>query len=121
MVRKGGRRSRKNSRKYRGGNGNGTPSAPSPSEYSSATSYAETVLGGTNSQYARVFDQGSGSTNTGNAIIGVQGQKAGSRRRRRRGGSFGSIVNQAIVPFGILAMQQSYRRKRRGGKRTQKH
>jgi len=39
--------------------------------------------------------------------------------KSRRGGFLGSLINQAIVPFGILAAQQTYR-KRRGGKRTRK-
>ena len=41
------------------------------------------------------------------------------RVKSRRGGFLGSLINQAIVPFGILAAQQTYR-KRRGGKRTRK-
>jgi hypothetical protein len=41
------------------------------------------------------------------------------KTKSRRGGFLGSLINQAIVPFGILGMQQSYRRKRRGG--TRKH
>ena len=39
--------------------------------------------------------------------------------KSRRGGFLGSLINQAIVPFGILAAQQTYR-KRSGGKRTRK-
>ena len=41
------------------------------------------------------------------------------KTKSRRGGFLGSLINQAIVPFGILGMQQSYRRKRQGG--TRKH
>ena len=40
-------------------------------------------------------------------------------RRSRRGGFLGALINQAIVPFSLLGMQQSYRRKHRGG--TKKH
>jgi len=36
-----------------------------------------------------------------------------------RGGFLGSIINQALVPFGLLAAQQTYRKKS-GGKRTRK-
>ena len=43
------------------------------------------------------------------------------RTRSRRGGFLGSLINQAIVPFGILGMQQTYRKKRHGGKHTRKH
>jgi hypothetical protein len=49
--------------------------------------------------------------------------------KSRRGGFLGSLINQAVVPFGILAAQQTYRKKRggkhtrksRGGKRSRKH
>jgi hypothetical protein len=41
------------------------------------------------------------------------------KTKSRRGGFLGSLINQAIVPFSILGMQQSYRRKRRGGTRKQ--
>jgi hypothetical protein len=44
----------------------------------------------------------------------IMQQRAG--RRRRRGGFLGEVINQAAVPLSILAMQQTYRRKR-GGKR----
>jgi hypothetical protein len=43
------------------------------------------------------------------------------RTRSRRGGNLGSLVNQAIVPFSILGMQQTYKKNRRGGKHTRKH
>jgi len=39
--------------------------------------------------------------------------------KSRRGGFLGSLINQAVVPFGILAAQQTYRKKR-GGKRSRK-
>lgn len=41
-------------------------------------------------------------------------------RKSRRGGFLGSLINQAIVPFSILGLQQTYRKKR-GGKHTRKH
>jgi hypothetical protein len=44
-------------------------------------------------------------------------QRAGSRHRRgRKGGFLGEVINQAIVPIGLLGLQQTYRRKK-GGKR----
>ena len=123
----GGRRRR---HKMRGGNG--------PSPYSSASSYSSYVNGSENSQYDRVFSQsGSYGSVPGNTSIGAQGQNAnmigtpnanslsliqsaGSRHRhrrgrhhftkKRRGGFLGQVINQAVVPFGILGMQQSYRR-----------
>jgi len=45
--------------------------------------------------------------------------KKGSRTKKH-GGFLGQIINQAIVPFGLLGAQQTYRRKRSGGK-TRKH
>ena len=42
--------------------------------------------------------------------------RAASRGRSRRGGLWGEVLNQAIVPFGILGMQQTFRRKKHGGK-----
>ena len=44
----------------------------------------------------------------------------GGKVRQRRGGFIGEVVNQAIVPFSLLGMQQSYRRKRGGKKHTTK-
>jgi len=121
----GGRRHR---RKMRGGSDGG-------SGYTSASTYNTYVNGSGDSQYDRTFSTSGGYSNIqGNLLIGAQGQNtsmagvpnanslsliqsAGSRRRkskyhtkRRRGGFLGQVVNQAIVPFGILGMQQSYRR-----------
>lgn len=109
---------RSHRRRHRGG-----ASAPNPSSYSSAASYGEAVNGGTNSQYSRVFNQGNNLSNTGNAIIGLQGQKAGRKSHRKRGGflGLGSVINQAAVPFSILGMQQTYRRKKNGGKHSRRH
>lgn len=130
MSRKSYRRHtrRTRSRKHRGGAG-----APDPSSYSSASTYGMAVNGTGDSQYNRVFSQtGPDANSQSNAIMGLQGQKAGKRMRRggaptlaelafaprrggskkRRGGFIGEVVNQAIVPFGILGMQQTYRKTR---------
>jgi hypothetical protein len=126
------RHSRRHGRRHKGGAGE---------PYSSAASYGEYVNNSENSQYNRVFSEtGPYSSVPGNTIIGAQGQnshwpgvpnsqqlsliqKAGKRgSRKRSGGLWGSVINQAIVPFSLLAMQQTYRRKRQGGKkRTRKH
>lgn len=122
---------RKYKHKMRGGNG--------VYPYSSESTYGNYVNGSENSQYDRVFSQsGAYASVPGNTIIGAQGQNAnmvgipnasslsliqsaGSRRRhrkvkhntkKRRGGFLGQVINQAIVPFGLLGMQQSYRRNR---------
>ena len=109
MPRKG-----KGSRRYRGGAG-----AASPSSYSSAAGYGVAVNGPTvEGQFDRTF------MGTGPATYrGVQGQMTGGKRSRRGGflGAMGSVVNQAIVPFSILGMQQTYGRKRHGGRRTRRH
>jgi hypothetical protein len=103
------------------------------SNYSSASTYAEYVNGSTNAQYARTFDQsGPYADRSGNVLIGAQGQwakepnvptqqnlslvQSAGKSRKKRGGLLGSVINQAIVPFGILGLQQTYGRKRRGGK-----
>lgn len=39
-----------------------------------------------------------------------------SRSRSKRGGFFGEVVNQAVVPFTLLGLQQTFRRK---GKKSQ--
>ena len=110
------RHSRRHKRSQRGGN------------YSSASTYGSYVNGSGDSQYNRVFDQG--NSNQSNIIIGSQGQNshqagipsgqnlslvqsAGSRHRKRgkRGGFWGQVINQALVPFSILGLQQTYRRK----------
>ena len=47
---------------------------------------------------------------------GTKSKKGRSRKNRsRRGGFLGNVVNQAIVPFGLLAAQQYY------GKRVKKN
>jgi hypothetical protein len=78
------------------------------------------------SQFNRVFGNGGNS----NIITGAQGQnsglpptvaqKAGGRRRSKKGGFWGEVINQAIVPFGILGLQQTYRRKRHTGGKTRR-
>ena len=104
------------SRRYRGGAG-----AASPSSYSSAASYGVAVNGPTTEgQFDRTF------MGTGPATYrGVQGQMTGGKRRSRgrRGGflgAMGSVINQAIVPFSILGMQQTYRKKHRGGRKSRR-
>jgi len=108
----------------------GGMNSASPDTYSSAATYALATAGDTNTQYNNVFDI-SRSNQPGNALVGLQGQTVGgrrksrsqsksrSRRRRRsrsqKGGLWG-VINKALVPFGLLAMQQTYRRKKGGSK-----
>ena len=107
MPRRSRSRGRGRSRSYRGGAG-----AANPSSYSSAATYMQQTVGGTNQQYDNVFRQGGMNTSQSNAIIGLEGQRAGGRRRNKRGGSF---VTDAIVPAAFLAGTYLYSR-RRGNK-----
>ena len=91
--------------------------APSPSSYSSAATYQMASTGSGDSQYNRVFDiNGPGGSTQAGSIIGIQGQRAGSRKRR--GGFFGQVIGQAAVPLTILGMQQTYRRRGRKTRRN---
>ena len=105
--------------------------------YTSGTTYGDYVNGSGDSQYARTFDQtGPYADRVGTLYVGAQGQwanpyntpsgenlsliQSAGKSRKRRGGLVGEVINQAIVPFGLLGLQQTYGRKRRGGK-TRKH
>jgi len=121
------RRHRSRSRRMRGGS------------YTSGSSYGTYVNGSPDSQFARTFDAtGPYAARAGSEYVGAQGQwsqqpnvpsaqnlsliqSAGRRRRSRRGGFFGEVINQAIVPFGLLGLQQTYRKKRTGGRKTRRH
>ena len=112
------------------------------STYTSGSTYGSYVNGSGDSQFARTFDTtGPFASRVGAEYVGAQGQNsqqfgspsaqnlslvqsAGRRRRRSKRGGFlglGGIINQAIVPFGILGMQQTYRKKSHGGRRSRKH
>lgn len=118
--------------------------------YSSASTYGTYVNGSGDSQYNRVFSlTGADANNKSNDIVGVQGQgltdygtpnatnlsliqSAGSKRkmrratrsrsrtRSRRGGYFGQVVNQAIVPFTLLGLQQTFGKKSKKVKGTRR-
>ena len=121
------RRHRSRSRRMRGGS------------YTSGSTYGSYVNGSGDSQFARTFDAtGPYASRVGAEYVGAQGQNvqqsgvpsdqnlsliqsAGRRRRSRRGGFFGEVINQAIVPFGLLGLQQTYRKKRTGGRKTRRH
>lgn len=116
------RRRRSRSRRMRGGS------------YTSGSTYGMYVNGSGDSQFARTFDAtGPYAARAGSEYVGAQGQwsqqpntpsaqnlalvqSAGKRRKSSRGGFFGEVINQAIVPFGLLGLQQTYRKKRSGGK-----
>ena len=107
--------------------------------YSSASSYGTYVDGGTiGQQFRDTFGQNHFG-NTSNSIVGAQQQNSGlsgqpnssnlalvqaaGRRRRRKGygssmsrkkrGGFFPIISQAAAPLGLLALQQTYKKKSR--------
>lgn len=138
---------KKSSKRYLGRGGThsqGMAPAPLPSSYSSAETYGNAVNGTVNSQMHRVFGNATGTAShygQSNASVGIQGQMAasvhplkGGRRRKsakkmtrksrgkgKCGGLFGPVLNQALVPFGILALQQSFGRKKSGNPETKKY
>jgi hypothetical protein len=105
--------------------------------YTSASTYGSYVNGTGDQQFSRTFDQsGPYGARMGTEYVGAQGQwgnqpnmpsaqnlsliqSAGSRRKR--GGLFGEVLSQAIVPAAILGMQQTYRKRRTGGRRTRRY
>lgn len=121
-------RGKRGSRKMRGGS------------YTSASTYGSYVNGPLDAQFARTFDTtGPYAARVGTEYVGAQGQNsqqfgspsaqnlslvqsAGRHRRSRRGGflELGGVINQAIVPFGILGLQQTYKKKNGGGRRSRK-
>ena len=120
------RKHRGTRRHRRGGAG-----AADPSTYSSGASYGMAVNGSGDSQFNRVFSQtGPDARFPSNQSVGAQGQNLGyspsnstqrGGSRKKKGGFWGHILNQALVPFSILGMQQTYRRKKHGGKKTRRH
>lgn len=111
-------RHRKRSNHRRGGAAAG---AANPSTYDSASTYMRATVGTGNQQYNNVFESSKNSSNS-NSIVGLQGQRAGKRggTKKRRGGYWSQVINQAIIPFTLLGLQQTYRRKK-GGRKTRRH
>jgi hypothetical protein len=124
----GGRR-----RRQRGGSGQ-PQGPPPPAPYSDGASYVYSNYGDGNTQWNNVFGPQSTST-MGNEIVNLNHPQmvqasvpqGGGRRRRgtrkgKRGGFFGNVVSQAIVPFGLLALQNKYSRHMRNKRHgTRKH
>lgn len=135
--RRNNRLSRRGSSKHRGFLGGSNPnfsadnyaSVNYPGNGGGGAGWVEGHYGTEDQQYHNVFDIGSKtlgnsfdlpSSNTPNngqlALI----QSAGARRRGRRGrmtkkrGGFlmGEVINQAVVPFGLLALQNRYGRRK---------
>ena len=111
---------RRNSKRTRTGGIN----AANPASYSSAATYALASAGNSDTQYNNVFDIGK-NNQQGNGLVGLQGQTVGGRRKRsssrsrsrsrsrsQKGGFWGGLISNALAPFSLLAMQQSFRRKK---------
>ena len=115
-----GRKHRRRTRKMRGGRAN----TLSPNNYETVTSnggssgwsYVNNIVGNLDQQYNKAL-MGNGSGNQ--LMSGGRRRRYKRSRRNRRGGSFASAVNTAIVPLGLLAAQQMY--KSRKLRKSRKH
>lgn len=140
MGRTNRRRNRKQSRRrstrHRGFLGGGladmSATVSYPNDGGGAAGWVEGKYGNEDQQYNSVFDIGSKTlgnsfTHLPQSLTPTPGslkliQQAGGRRRGRRGrgrmtkrrGGFlmGEVINQAVVPFGLLALQNRYGRRR---------
>jgi hypothetical protein len=88
-----------------------------------ASTYVEKLYGDGMQQFQSVF--GPQNTSQSNAFPvpppGYTGGKKskGKSRRNKKGGFWGQL-SQALVPFGILGLQQTFKRGKRGGKGTKR-
>ena len=131
------RQSRRRSNKHRGFLGGGALAESSasvnyPNNGGGGAGWVEGKYGDENQQYNSVFDIGSKTLGNSFTMLPASQtptpqslaliQSAGGRRRGRRGrgrmtkkrGGFlmGEVINQAIVPFGLLALQNRYGRRK---------
>lgn len=118
------RKHRRRTRKHRMRGGKGlvgnSYETVSSSGGPSAWSYVNNLVGGLDNQYNNSLI---GNTPGTNLVVGSRGTMSGGRRhrhRRRRGGSFGHVVANAVVPLGLLAAQQSYGRRTRRARKSKK-
>jgi hypothetical protein len=132
--RRNNRLSRRRSSKHRGFLGgsalaNTSATVSYPNNGGGGAGWVEGKYGGENQQYNSVFDNGSKTLGNSFTILPASQtptagnlaliQSAGGRRRRRgrmtkkRGGFLmGEVINQAVVPFGLLALQNRYGRRK---------
>ena len=126
MPRRRSRRNKRSRSRQRGGN------------YTSGASYGMYVNGTGPAQYDRTYSLSSPYSNSTTTYVGAQGenyiprdaanvnldliQSAGRRGKKgKKGGVFIPVLNQAIVPATILAMQQTYGRRGNGSNKTRRH
>jgi hypothetical protein len=91
-----------------------------PVSNSSGTSgwgYMNNIVGGLDQQYNSLMGSGSGNTLNIRSPSMAGGRKYS--RHHRRGGSFIPVIANAVVPLGLLAVQQTYG-KRTNSKRTRR-
>ena len=136
--RRNNRQSRRRSTKHRGFLGGATNSFSAdnyatvsyPGNGGGGAGWVEGKYGNENQQYNSVFDIGSKTLGNSFTILPASQtptpgnlaliQSAGARRKGRRGrmtkkrGGFlmGEVINQAVVPFGLLALQNRYGRRK---------
>jgi hypothetical protein len=90
-------------------------------DYGSAGNYTLNTVGNGDQQWKDTFEQVPGASNSGypgssNTLRSLSGQILGGRGRRRRGGNIlPAVLNEAAVPLSLLALQQSYKRNKKGG------
>ena len=136
--RRNNRQSRRRSSKHRGFLGGATNSFNAenyatvnyPGNGGGGAGWVEGKYGNEDQQYNSVFDIGSKTLGNSFTVLPASQtptpgnlaliQSAGARRRGRRGrmtkkrGGFlmGEVINQAVVPFGLLALQNRYGRRK---------
>ena len=108
----GGRRKRRSGKKRSIRGGQGISNATSGSDY------GVKINGLGDAQYARTFDNNTPGPAVYTSPLG--NKVGGGRNRSKKGGFWGEIISQALVPFSILGMQQTYRGNKHGGKRTKR-
>ena len=131
------RQSRRRSTKHRGFLGGATNNLSAdnyatvsyPGNGGGGAGWVEGKYGNEDQQYNSVFDIGSKTLGNSFTVLPASQtptpgnlsliQSAGGRRRRRgrmtkkRGGFLmGEVINQAVVPFGLLALQNRYGRRK---------
>ena len=88
--------------------------------YYNGANWMLNTVGDGKTQWDNVFKNDTPFTGYGNALpsSNYKFHVGGKTRRKRRGGNLANVINQAIVPFGLLGLQQSFRRRKgvKGGK-----
>ena len=115
-----GARSGGKSRRHRKGGSSGS-SGSSPAPYSDGASYVLSNYGNGNTQWDNVFVTGS---KYGNEIVNLNHPsmtqasvpQSGGKRRTKKGGYWGQVLSQALVPFGLFAAQNKFSRRVRSNK-----